>query len=253
MACSKYTLTNTGSTSINFNYQRCDDLMWEYQVKLDENETKNIWLINQTFQIAELFTTNLLLINNGSFPFPITPTPTATPVVPTATPVVPTATPIEPTATPIEPTATPIEPTATPIEPTATPIEPTATPITPTPTPTNTVLENYNGLGTGLTSTDACLTYPSLTNYYGTATTFNSLVLGDFIYLDSIGTIPASNIYLSDGTNYVQVDSNGEVIVGLTVCVAPTATPIEPTATPIEPTATPIEPTATPITPTPTP
>jgi hypothetical protein len=101
-------------------------------------------------------------------------------------------------------------------------------------------------LGTGLTSTDACLTYPSLTNYYGTATTFNSLVLGDFIYLDSIGTIPASNIYLSDGTNYVQVDSNGEVIVGLTVCVAPTATPIEPTATPIEPTATPITPTPTP-------
>ena len=46
MACSKYTLTNTGSTIVNFNYQRCDDAKWEYQVELTPNQTKNIWLLN---------------------------------------------------------------------------------------------------------------------------------------------------------------------------------------------------------------
>ena len=44
MACSKYTLTNTGTTQVNFNYRRCDDAMWEYQVELEPNQTKNIWL-----------------------------------------------------------------------------------------------------------------------------------------------------------------------------------------------------------------
>ena len=34
MACSKYTLTNTGSTIVNFNYRRCSDFMWQYQVEL---------------------------------------------------------------------------------------------------------------------------------------------------------------------------------------------------------------------------
>ena len=55
MACTKYTLTNTGSTVVNFNYRRCDDSMWEYQVNLNPNETKNIWFINGTYSIAQLF------------------------------------------------------------------------------------------------------------------------------------------------------------------------------------------------------
>ena len=42
MACSKYTLTNTGSSIVNFSYQRCDDAMWEYQVELNPNQNKNI-------------------------------------------------------------------------------------------------------------------------------------------------------------------------------------------------------------------
>ena len=113
MACSKYTLTNTGSTSVNFNYRRCDDSMWQYQVNLDPNETKNIWLINQTYSIATLFQPNVVLVNNT---FPLTPTPTATSIPPTPTP---TATSIPPT-----PTATSISPT------------PTATSVSPTPTPT---------------------------------------------------------------------------------------------------------------------
>ena len=88
MACSKYTLTNTGSTIINFNYRRCDDSMWEYQVELNPNQTKNIWLINGTYSIAPLYQSSLVLVNNGTFPpvYP-SPTPTMTPsVTPTNTP-----------------------------------------------------------------------------------------------------------------------------------------------------------------------
>ena len=68
MACSKYTLTNTGSTSVNFSYRRCDDSMWEYQVQLDPYQTKNIWLINGTYTVAELFKSEILLVNDGAFP-----------------------------------------------------------------------------------------------------------------------------------------------------------------------------------------
>ena len=121
MACSKYTLTNTGSTSVNFNYRRCDDSMWQYQVNLNPNETKNIWLLNGTYSIATIFQPNVVLVGSV-FPLPPTPTPTATP---TSTPT-PT-----PTSTPIA-TSTPT-PTETPTStPTSTPTE------TPTPTPTAT-------------------------------------------------------------------------------------------------------------------
>ena len=68
MACSKYTLTNTGSTSVNFTYRRCDDSMWEYQVQLDPAQTKNIWLINGTYTVAELFKSEISLVNDGAFP-----------------------------------------------------------------------------------------------------------------------------------------------------------------------------------------
>ena len=68
MACSKYTLTNTGSTTANFSYRRCDDSMWEYQVELNPSQTKNIWLIDGTYTIAELFKSAIALVNDGVFP-----------------------------------------------------------------------------------------------------------------------------------------------------------------------------------------
>jgi hypothetical protein len=102
MACSKYTLTNTGSTIVNFNYRRCDDSMWEYQVELQQNQTKNIWLINGTYSIAQLFESSVVLVNNGVYP-PVFPTPTPT-HTPTPTPTV-TST-VTPTLTPT-PTITP--------------------------------------------------------------------------------------------------------------------------------------------------
>ena len=76
MACSKYTLTNTGSTIINFNYRRCDDSMWEYQVELNPNQTKNIWLINGTYSIAPIYQSNVVLTSEV-FP-PVYPSPTPT-------------------------------------------------------------------------------------------------------------------------------------------------------------------------------
>jgi hypothetical protein len=165
MACSKYTLTNTGSTTVNFSYRRCDDSLWEYQVELTPAQTKNIWVINGTYTIAPLYQSMVSLINQGAFP-PInatatptatqtqTPTPTGTAAVtptpsvtPTGTAAV-TPTPTEtPTNTPSQtPTETPTEtPTNTPSQtPTNTPSQtPTDTPsgtaaVTPTPTETPT-------------------------------------------------------------------------------------------------------------------
>lgn len=65
MACSKYSLTNTGSTIQYFNYRRCDDNAWSYQVDLKQGETKNIWLINGTYSTAF---TDIELVNQGVFP-----------------------------------------------------------------------------------------------------------------------------------------------------------------------------------------
>jgi len=141
MACSKYTLTNTGTTAINFNYRRCDDSMWEYQVNLDPNQTKNIWLINGTFQIAQLFSPSLNLIDDGVYPLTPTPTPSITPTAtptPTAS-VTPTLTPTA-SVTPTITTTSTITPTpTTSVTPTVTATS-TATPtLTPTPTITSTL------------------------------------------------------------------------------------------------------------------
>jgi hypothetical protein len=68
MACSKYTLTNTGSTSVNFSYQRCDDTLWDYQIELTPNQVKNIWVIDGTYTVAPSFKTSISLINDGVFP-----------------------------------------------------------------------------------------------------------------------------------------------------------------------------------------
>ena len=78
MACSKYTLTNTGSTIVNFNYRRCDDSLWEYQVELNPNQTKNIWVIDGTYTISPVYISSVSLINQGAFP-PISETATPTP------------------------------------------------------------------------------------------------------------------------------------------------------------------------------
>jgi hypothetical protein len=68
MACSKYTITNTGSTIVNFNYRRCDDSLWEYQVELLPSQTKNVWLINDTYSTA--YYNNIEIVDIESYPPP---------------------------------------------------------------------------------------------------------------------------------------------------------------------------------------
>jgi hypothetical protein len=159
MACSKYSLTNTGTTLTNFNYRRCDDTMWQYQVSLEPNQTKNIWLIDDTYSTS--FVTGIVLTNEGVFPpVNVTPTPSSSsiPVTPTTTPTnTPTNTPtvtqtpsvsatigLTPTATETTtPTPTTTQ-TNTPTNtetPTNTPTNTETTTPTPTETPTATVTE----------------------------------------------------------------------------------------------------------------
>ena len=161
MACSKYTLTNTGTTQVNFNYRRCDDAMWQYQVELEPNQTKNIWLIDNTYSISPLFLSSVVLVNDGVFP-PVVPSPTPT-TTPTNTPTnteTPTNT---PTNTPTQTQTGTADVTPTPTEtetPTPTPTNtetPTNTPtqtqtgtadVTPTPTETETQTPTPTNTGT---------------------------------------------------------------------------------------------------------
>lgn len=152
MACSRYTLINTGSTIINFNYQRCEDYLWEYQVDLFPNQTKNIWLVDGTYQLASLYSEQVVLVNDVSFPPPPTPTPTVTPTVSPTPGLSPTSTPT-PTKTPTPSVTVSSSPTLTPTPTTTvTPglsLSPTPT-FTPTPSPTpilNWLSTNFNNSG----------------------------------------------------------------------------------------------------------
>jgi len=243
MACSKYTLTNTGTSIANFSYRRCDDNMWEYQVPLDPSETKNIWLINGTYGTA--FSNVILFVNQGPFP-PLnatatpTPTPTTTPTV-TPTPSVTatqTSTPTQTSTQTQTPTAsetsTPTPTATTTLTATQTPTE-TSTPTptsseTPTPTvtttttltatqtptltqtPTNTPTPfNYSfSLGSGDTQNAACASFSYA--LYTTRSQGPTIEVGDELYIDALTTIPAPNGYYSDGTNWYRVTGGlGEV------------------------------------------
>lgn len=158
MACSKYTLTNTGNTVTNFSYRRCDDSMWEYQVELAPNETKNIWLVNGTYSSA--FSNSMVLVNQGVFPpvyatptptvtSSMTPTPSATPAVTptqtttaTNTPTVTSTATETPTPTPTVTETTTQTPTVTQTS-TQTPTVTSTNTSTPTPTVTTTVTPTH--------------------------------------------------------------------------------------------------------------
>jgi hypothetical protein len=63
--------------------------MWEYQVNLNPNETKNIWLIDNTYNISSVFSHNVNLVDDGVYPLTPTPTPSSTMTpTPTGTPQV---------------------------------------------------------------------------------------------------------------------------------------------------------------------
>ena len=132
MDCSKYTLTNTGSTLVNFSYRRCDDSMWDYQVELLPNQTKNIWVIDGTYTVAPSFKNLISLVDQGTFP-PLSATNTPTPSntqtpTPTVTPTITSSNTPTPTVTSTN-TSTPTSTT------TQTPTLTPTTSQTPTPTP----------------------------------------------------------------------------------------------------------------------
>lgn len=231
MACSKYTLTNTGSTTVNFNYQRCDDTLWQYQIELLPGQTKNIWLVNGTYSSAQLFQQSIVLINDGVFPpLQITPTPSVTP---TATPT-PTVT---STVTPTPSVTATVTPT-----------------ITPTITVTPTNLRNSFAVTSGTTAEIACQGINS-TTIWGEEPAFDA---NTQFYNSASGPVSIDMTgYYSDGTDVVQVDSTGATVGFFTICLTPTPTPTNtqtPTVTStVTPTAS-VTPTITPTqTQTPTP
>ena len=143
MDCSKYTLTNTGSTLVNFSYRRCDDSMWDYQVELLPNQTKNIWVIDGTYTVAPSFKNLISLVDQGTFP-PLSATNTPTPSN-TQTPT-PTVTPTITSSNTPTPTVTSSN-TSTPT-PTVTPTVTSTNTSTLTPTPTNTGTPTATGTQT---------------------------------------------------------------------------------------------------------
>lgn len=260
MACSKYTLTNTGSSIANFSYRRCDDNMWQYQVPLDPSEVKNIWLINNSYSTA--FSNAIVLDDQGAFPpLNATATPTPTPTVtPTNTPtpsVTTTQTPTQ-TNTPSQ-TATQTQTntptntqtsteTSTPTPTTTTTLTATQTPTeTSTPTPTPTPFNYSFALGSGDTQNAACSA--TSTSLYTTRSQGPTIEVSDELYTDAALTSPAPDGYYSDGTTWYLVSGgNGEVSSkddnGCLSLVTPTPT-ITNTATntptpSITPSATPI-------------
>lgn len=236
MSCKKYTLTNSGTTVVNFNYKKCEDNLWVYQVDLFPNQTKNIWFVDGTFELPQYFQPIVTVVDDGVFPPPPPVTPTPTPSFGATSTPTPT-----PEATPT-PTGTPAE---TPAEtPTATPTEtPTATPtLTPTVTPLPWGFIGYN-LPFSITSyEDACSTSNLLPEVWTISLPEYQNILFSGQTLESI--LPSGYLNLGSGSGWVITD--GE-ITGDFSCLTPT-----PTATPAE-TPTPTPSATSPETPTPTP
>lgn len=251
MACSKYILTNTGSTIVTFNYRRCDDGMWEYQVELEPNQIKNIWLVDNTYSSANV---TIVVNNQGAFPpagaTPTpTPTPTNTPTVtttPTNTPTnttTPTNTPTVSTTATLTPTETSTPTPSITASQTQTPTPsitasqtqtptpsitatqtqtPTSTPgLTPTPTPNN-VWVVY----TGLTYTEACAQYYPLTLLYGNVSSSNFDYNTQWSNVSTFPpTINMTGFIKSVGGLVAELDYSGNVVSSYSLCVTVTPTP----------------------------
>ena len=241
MACSKYTLTNTGSSIANFSYRRCDDNMWEYQVPLDPSETKNIWLINGTYGTA--FANTINKIDLGAFP-PVNATATPTPT-PTQTP---TQTPTPSVTAQVTPTPTPSTTTTLTASPTSSPTPSTTTTLTASPTPTQTLTptESNTPLRTAFTCCHSETSAIGACSCDQTATIFGEnpvfTVNSQFYGCDN-GPCPGVDLsgwYVNSGVVY-ELNSTGNVL-GFSGCsVTPTPTPtmtVTPSITP-SPTSTP--------------
>lgn len=242
MACSKYNLTNTGSTIVTFNYQRCDDALWEYQVELLPNQTKNIWLLNNTYSSA--FPSRIVLVNQGEFPsLTVTPTPSITPSpTPTVT-TTPTNTPTN-TSTPTPSVTAEVTPTPTQTQ-TQTPTPTTTqTPTnTSTPTPTPTVSRYSFTVTSGSTSNDACVSGTTYT-IWGNNPVFDTCTQ---FYADSYGSSTMLAAFYANSGIVVEIDASGLPVGAFDLCsLLPTPTPTITSTATETPTPTPTTtPTAT--------
>jgi len=224
MACSKYTLTNTGSTIVNFSYRKCDDSMWEYQVELLPEQSKNIWLVDNTFSIPESFSQIVSLDNQGAFP-PISATATPSPT-PNVTPT-PTGT---AGVTPTPSVTASLTPTTT--------AGPTPTPtVTSTSTPTPTQSRYSFASYFGSNPNEACASFSAVTIYGDNALFDNNTTF----YNSAVGpvTTDMSGFY-SYNSQVTEVGSNGVQIGGFSSCsVVPTPTPTSTPTSTSTPTPTP--------------
>ena len=257
MACSKYTLTNTGTTVVNFSYRRCEDSMWDYQVELLPNQLKNIWVINGTYTVAPSFKNIISFVDNGPFP-PIsatntpTPTPSLTPSnTPTSTAAVtPTPTPsVTATNTPtVTPTGT-AEVTPTPTGTAGVTPTPSVT-ATNTPTPTEPVRYNQPDICHDQTNEQNACDCLSTANLF---TDGVDMASSSFAFSDATGpnTGNPEGYYVQGGILYLVATGcgpgcgAGSAITVVGPCgVTPTPTPTNtetPTNTPT-PTVTPTSP-----------
>jgi hypothetical protein len=208
--------------------------MWEYQVELNPNQNKNIWLLNTTYSSA--FPNSIVLVNLGPFP-PIGPTPTPT-VTATNTPT-PTATATNTPTNTATNTQTPTNTATNTQTPTNTETPTPTNTSTPTPTPTDPQPTRYefSPFHDESSSVSACSTS-------NTATIFgNDPVFGNntFFYGCRTGLCPEVDLigwYVTSGITY-EIDSSGEVLNSQPCGVTPTPTATN-TSTPTEtPTNTP--------------
>jgi hypothetical protein len=251
MACRKYLLTNNTSSNGVYSYQECSNQMWVYDVLLPAGHACNIWLIDGTYSTA--MPTIITVTDFGSFPFTISPTPSATNTpTPTQTPSeTPTNTPTNtatstPTQTPSEtPTNTPTNtatstPTNTPTNTTTNTQTPTQTPSetptnTPTPSVTPPALTPFS-VYSGSTLLDACGNINGPITVYG-----NDSVWGDVSLLSNVPAGPAT-INMTGFYNFngivIEVDSLGNFLF-ISVCPTLTQTPTNTPTNTETPTNTP--------------
>jgi len=175
MACKKYVLTNNTVKTQTFSYQECSNNMWVYDVLLEPEQTKNIWLVNGTFQ--SYYTNDMTIVDDGVFP-PVaspTPSPSSTPTN-TPTPSVTT------TPTPSVTTTPTVTPSVTPSGTAAATPTPT---VTPSATPSfNFEVGNINTVGAyieGITATTG-----SITTKTGYSYPVNQ---GDVLYADYVPSV----------------------------------------------------------------
>ena len=95
-------------------------------------------------------------------------------------------------------------------------VVPTVTPTaTPEPTPTATLSYYTYNLGTGLTSSEACLNFVSSPEQiYGTIAGGPGPNIGETLFADTALSIPVSDGFYSNGTGWFQVSGGSGLITG---------------------------------------